>query len=115
MVAIVSGRFSCETMKEHAVYKSKINGTSDKHTASELLVFIQNWVATEETFPIELLQVRVNKACSPLRIQSFHQPECSDKTTTPTRGTGGSGNRGSYLGGCFDKCLESECRSLSPA
>ncbi len=101
-------------MKEHAVYRSTINGTSDKHTASELLEFIQDWKTTEGTFLLDLLRLSVDK-CSPLRIQSFHQRECSGESTTPTRGSGGNEPRQSYIGGCFDKCLESECSSLSPA
>ncbi len=111
--AIFDGQFSCETMIGHAVYRSTINGTSDKHTASELLVFIQDWIVNEGVFQLNLIRRWVNKNCSPLRIQHFKQSECSDETT-PTGGSGGDQFGGTYLGGYFDKCLESACQSLSP-
>ncbi len=109
---IFDGFFSCHTMKEKAIYRSKINGTSDKHHAIELLAFIQDWVMTEGTFIVDLLQRKVSTTCSPLRLQSLHQPECSDDSNKPARG---GGTTGSYIGGCFDKCLENECSSPSPA
>ncbi len=110
---ITYGEFSCETMKEHAVYRSTIKGTSDKHTATELLEFIHDWIVNEGNIRVKRIRRWVSKTCSPLRIQDFKQSECSDETT-PTGGTGGSGDGGSYLGGVFDNCLESTCRSLSP-
>ncbi len=65
---IFDGFFSCHTMKQNVIYSSKINGTSDKHTATELLDFIQDWVMTEGTFTVDLLQRKVSTTCSPLYV-----------------------------------------------
>ncbi len=100
--AISDGEFSCETMIEHALYRSSVNGTSDKHTATELLAFIQDWIMNEGVFRVNQIRLWVSKTCSPLCIEQFNQPECSDETTTPTDGTttthtSGNGGEGSYL------------------
>ncbi len=111
--SIFDGEFSCRTMKEHTVYRSTINGTSDKHTATELLVFIQDWIVNEGYIIVNQIRRWVSKTCSPLRIQHYTQSECSAETTH-TGGSGGDVAGVSYLGGYFDRCLETVCKSLSP-
>ncbi len=112
--SIFDGEFSCETMIGHAVYRSTINGTSDTHTATELLVFIQDWIVNKGNIRVNQIRRWVSKSCSPLRIQHYTQSECSDETT-PIGGSGGDRAGGSYFGGCFDNCLESVHKSLNPA
>jgi len=73
--SIDSGEFSCQTTSTHIVYRSLINGTTELHTAPELLNFINNWLKNEGTFRILRFRLRVFPDC-PLQIQSFHQPEC---------------------------------------
>ncbi len=85
--AIYDGEFSCKTMVEHALYRGSVNGTSDRHTATELLAFIQDWIMNEGFFRVNQIRRWVSQTCSPLRIEHFNQPECSDETTTPTDGT----------------------------
>ncbi len=85
--AIANGEFSCKTKIEHALYRSSVNGTSNKHTATELLAFIQDWIMNDGVFQVNQIRRWVSKTCSPLRIEHFNQPECSDGTTTPTVGT----------------------------
>jgi len=73
--SIDSGEFSCQTTTTHVVYRSLINGTSELHTAPELLNFIDDWLRNEGTFHIFRFCLRVVPDC-PLHIQSFLQPEC---------------------------------------
>ena len=73
--SIDSGEFSCQTTTTHVVYRSLINGTTELHTAPELLTFIDDWLENEGTFRILSFRLRVVPDC-PLQIQSFHQPEC---------------------------------------
>jgi len=73
--SIDSGEFSCQTTSTHVVYRSLINGTSEIHTAPELLNFIDDWLKNEGTFRILRFRLRVVPDC-PLQIQSFHQIEC---------------------------------------
>ena len=99
MSAIDDGEFSCQTMIGHAVYRSKINSTSDIHTAKKLLAHIEDWITSEGTFLLDVFRLRVSTSC-PLRIQSVHQPECLGDTA--------ESNSGSFMGKCFEQCVQAE-------
>ncbi len=95
--SIDTGEFSCQTTITEVVYRSRIIGTSNTFTASELLAFVEDWIATEGTFTVnDILRLRTSTEC-PLRIQSFHDPECATNATMPSVSAGG----------CFEKCLVS--------
>ena len=68
--SIDSVEFSCQTTTTHVVYRSLINGTTELHTAPELLTFIDDWLENEGTFRILSFRLRVVPDC-PLQIQSF--------------------------------------------
>ncbi len=85
--AISDGEFSCQTTVTEVVYRSKINGTSDTFTAPELMAFVEDWIANEGTFTVDVFRLRIDAAC-PLRVQSFHQPECSANATASSVAAG---------------------------
>ena len=99
--SIEKGGFSCQTTTTHVVYRSMINGTSDVHTASELLGFTEDWMKNEGTFRIGNFRLRVVPDC-PLQIQSFHQLECLNGEST-------SKNSTNVIGQCLDQCVASTC------
>ena len=95
--AIGTGEFSCQTTINEVVYRSKIRGTSNTFTATELLAFVEDWIATEGTFVVfDTLRLRTSTEC-PLHIQSFHEPECATNATMPS----------TSAGSCFHNCLAS--------
>ncbi len=106
------GEFSCRNTKEQAIYWSKINGRSSTSTATELLAFLQDWIDTDGKFTMNGLRMEVSKTCSPLRLRSFHQPECADETNKPAR-TGGSPQ--TFMDKCLNDWLENECGSAISA
>ena len=111
MEAIDSGDFSCETTTNHATYRSTIHGTSDKHTATELLAFIQDWVMTEGTFTAQMVRMRARITCTSIFLKSFHDYECSDDALSdPDPETGMS-----HMSKCFGSCLQNEYSSVSSA
>ena len=82
--AIENGEFSCQSTTTHVVYRTMINGTSDTHTAPQLLNFIEDWIKNEGAFLVGYFRLRVVPEC-PLQIQSFYQPECTNDESTSKR------------------------------
>ena len=99
--SIEKGEFSCQTITTHVVYRSLINGTSDVHTASELLDFTEDWIKNEGTLHVGNFRLRLVPDC-PLQIRSFHQPECMNGEST-------SKQNSTMIGQCFDQCVASKC------
>ena len=76
--AIYSGEFSCRKSKTSVVYRAIINGTSDLHTADELMDFIEDWRTNEATLLYNKFRLDIaNKEDCHLRIQSFNDGDCS--------------------------------------
>lgn len=74
--AIQSGEFSCQTTDREVVYRAIIKGTSDLHTAEELLDFMDDWRKNNQTIlHNNLFRYRMSQDC-PLRIASFDEIEC---------------------------------------
>ena len=83
--AIYSGEFSCRKSKTSVVYRAIINGTSDLHTADELMDFIENWRTNEGTLLYNRFRLDIaNKEDCSLHIQSFNDEECGRGTTSTT-------------------------------
>ena len=74
--AIYSGEFSCQTTTSDVIYRAIINGTSDLHTAAELLDYIENWRKTDQTLLHNLFRLRLSQDC-PIKISSFNEIECT--------------------------------------
>ena len=106
MESISIGDFSCETTKNDVIYRTVINGTSNTLLAPRLINAIQQWIANDGTFLVDLMRMRVRKNC-PLRIDSLSEKECTDGTNSEdeVEGVLSSGS----IGKCFDQCVQSEC------
>ena len=109
--AIYSGEFSCQTTISDVIYRAIINGTSDLHTAAELLDYIENWRKYDQTLLHNLFRLRLSQDC-PMQISSFNEVECagintkSNKTNTNLRHDkfNGNSNDGNLLlgsGTCY--------------
>ena len=83
--AIYSGELSCQTTT--VIYRAIINGTSDLHTATELLGFVEDWRRNEGTFLYRKFRLCLSQH-RPLQIESFNEAEC---LRNGTLGEGGDG------------------------
>lgn len=77
---IYSGEFSCQTTTSDVVYRAIIRGTSDLHTAAELLDYIDHWRRNNQTLLHNLFRLRLSQDC-PLQISSFDEVECMRTNT----------------------------------
>ena len=95
--AIYSGEFSCQTTATEVVYRAIINGSSELRTATELVVYIEDWLQSEGTLLYNKFRLRLAQNCT-LHIKSFSELECEDDGAVDKSGTGVEG-RGVQDGG----------------
>ena len=101
---IYSGEFSCQTTTSDVVYRAIIKGTSDLHTAAELLDYIAHWRKNNQTLLHNIFRLRLSQDC-PLQISSFDEVECigtnkenSDKLECDKHHDNSNSNRNLLLG-----------------
>ena len=95
---IHSGEFSCQTTETNVIYRAIIKGTSDFHTAEELLDYIDDWRQNDQTLLHNLFRLRMSRDC-PLKIASFNEVECkTDDQKTKLYDNNNKGSNGILFG-----------------
>ena len=88
---VTEGAFQCFMNSDQQVtFRARIHGTA-KANSSQLIAYIEQWVATGTSIAVQRVRIRV-EAC-PVAITTFDDPECA-QTTPPT-----SDNTAAIIGG----------------
>ena len=78
---ITEGAFQCFMNSDQQVtFRARIHGTAQANS-SQLITYIEQWVATETSIAVQRVRIRVD-AC-PVAITTFDDPECA-QATPPT-------------------------------
>ena len=78
---IYSGEFSCRTTSTEVIYRAIINSSSESHTATELVNFMENWLLSDGTLLYNKFRLQLAQNCS-LCIKSFSEAECEGDQDT---------------------------------
>ena len=66
---------------QQVTFRARIHGTTQANS-SQLITYIEQWVATETTIAVQHVRIRV-EAC-PVAITTFDDPECAQTTPDNT-------------------------------
>ena len=78
---ITEGAFQCFMNSDQQVtFRARIHGTAQANS-SQLITYIEQWVATETSIAVQRVRIRVDTC--PVAITTFDDPECA-QTSLPT-------------------------------
>ena len=85
--------FQCLTDLSEVTFRARLHGTAQA-TSSELIGYIEQWIAGGGSILVERVRHFTDSTCHPVEISGFSDPECGT-TTDDTR----SDNSAAIIGG----------------
>ena len=102
----ITAGFQCFDQSPTAVtFRGEI-GPSLTANSSQLISYLEQWVATDPTIVVLSSRLSVDSSCS-VEISNFNDPECSDMTSTSTK----TAIIGGGVGGVFVILVATGCSS----
>ena len=88
--------FQCLTDLSEVTFRARLHGTAQT-TSSELIRYIEQWIAGGGSILVERVRHFTDSTCQPVEISSFSDPECG--TTTDDTQAAQSDNTAAIIGG----------------
>ena len=88
--------FQCLIDLSEVTFRARLHGTAQT-TSSELIGYIEQWIAGGGSVLVERVRHFTDSTCQPVEISSFSDPECG--TTTDDTQAAQSDNSAAIIGG----------------
>ena len=88
--------FQCLTDLSEVTFRARLHGTAQA-TSSELIRYIEQWIAGGGSILVERVRHFTDSTCQPVEISGFSDPECG--TTTDDTQAAQSDNSAAIIGG----------------
>ena len=75
--------FQCLTDISEVTFRARLHSTAQT-TSSELIRYIEQWIAGGGSVLVERVRHFTDSTCQPVEISSFSDPECGTTTESPT-------------------------------
>ena len=75
--------FQCLTDLSEVTFRARLHSTAQT-TSSELIRYIEQWIAGGGSVLVERVRHFTDGTCQPVEISSFSDPECGTTTESPT-------------------------------
>ena len=75
--------FLCFTDLSEVTFRARLHGTAQA-TSSELIGYIEQWIAGGGSILVERVRRFTDSTCQPVEVSSFSDPECGTTTESPT-------------------------------
>ena len=93
---LFDSEFQCLTDLSEVTFRARLHGTAQA-TSSELIVYIEQWIAGGGSILVERVRHFTDSTCHAVEISSFSDPECG--TTTDDTQAAQSDNTAAIIGG----------------
>ena len=75
--------FLCFTDLSEVTFRARLHSTAQT-TSSELIRYIEQWIAGGGSVLVERVRHFTDSTCQPVEVSSFSDPECGTTTESPT-------------------------------
>ena len=80
---LTDSEFQCFTDLTEVTFRARLRGTVQA-TTSELIRYIEQWIAGGGSVLVERVRHTTDSTCQPVEVSSFSDPECGTTTESPT-------------------------------